>query len=234
MLLQYSGGLVPPSAYVWANDKAATETYTPNPGYAFNSNGGEITSTRLSAGTYSILLPGHGTESGNIQVTPMRSDPGVSCEVERWVLDGDSNKKVQVYCFDTTGTRVDAEFSLLYADGNDAATAGVTTTGAFFSAGHAGAKERYTPAQAFQFSTAGVPAEVERTGMGTYTVYLNGIGTSATTQITTFGSGPAISCNTPGGSNDGTTITINVFCFDSTGAPTDTVFNLSYLSAAAS
>lgn len=121
-LMQYEGGLVTPSAYVWANEPAS-DTYTPDTRYQFNSTGEEITISRADAGTYHVNLPGQGMESGNVQISAANSGPGVSCELERWALGDADLKTIEVYCFDSAGTRVDSSFTLLYAESSGPAVA---------------------------------------------------------------------------------------------------------------
>ena len=231
-LLQFSGSLVTPSAYLWANEPAA-ESYTPDERYQFNSAGETNTITRTDAGTYTVDLPEQGEESGNIQVTAMNSDPGISCEVGRWQVDDENLKQVEVNCFDSTGTRVDAKFGLLYVDANDTATAGVTTSGAFLIADHSSEQNRYTPGQNFQYSSAGTPGDSQRTGMGTYTISLPEVGVeTGIIQVTASGTGKSVTCSVPRWVLNDTTYDVDVVCFDIEGNPVDSFFNLTYVIAA--
>lgn len=81
-----------------------------------------------------------------------------------------------VSCINSPGTRVDAGFGLLYADGNDAADTIAITSGAFLIGDHSSVKERHTPGKNVQYSSADTPGDSLRTEMGRYTVYLPEVG----------------------------------------------------------
>lgn len=237
-LLQASGGLVTPSAYVWANEPGADSSATDDR-YQFNSAGEAITIAKTEAGTYTVALPGQGAESGTIQVTATNNDPGISCAVRRWEITAENLKNVEVNCFDSSGTRVDAGFELLYVDANDANAANVTTSGAFLIGDHSSVKDRYTPGKNFQFSSADAPGDSLRTEMGRYTVYLPAVGQEAGVFLVTAsgggdsisGPGESIDCTIPRWVLNGTDYEIDVVCFDSAGALVDSFFNLTYVVA---
>ncbi len=228
-VLNYRGTAGATSAYLWANDSAA-ETYTPDERYQFNSGGELNTIARTDAGTYTVTLPGQGAESGNFQISATNSGPGVACAIRRWEITGENAKLVEVNCFDSTGARVDSNFSLAYVDANDANLA-TQTTGAFLQADHASAKELYTPGQNYQFSTAGVPGTSQWREIGAYTVTLPDVGQElGNFQVTAF-EYPVAACSIPRWVLNGTNYEIDVICFNADGELADSIFTLSYMVA---
>ena len=91
-----------------------TPSYTPNPALSFNSSGGAITATRLSAGRYTIEFAGLQKFAGhteNVQLTPRGS--GVSlCGVVAWVNSA-TGLRVVVECRNKNGVFTDSRYDVL-------------------------------------------------------------------------------------------------------------------------
>ncbi len=103
-------------AYVRA-DQPTTGSYQPPAAQVQNPGGGATTVSRLSLGRYSVTFAGFGGpqvpspgSGGNVQVTSMSSG-NARCRVSSWSY---SSSSVQVQCLDTSGSPVDAQFSLLW------------------------------------------------------------------------------------------------------------------------
>ena len=103
--------------YVWANDPAADE-YIAEGIYAFNSKNGEISISRVSSGRYIVLFEelADGVIDGNVMVNRYGPSPGI-CTVDNWESQGSPDLRVEVRCFDLSGTPQDAQFTVLFNGG---------------------------------------------------------------------------------------------------------------------
>jgi hypothetical protein len=69
-------------AYLWAEQPTAP-SYTPAPGYQFNSSGATNTLVRTGVGAYTALLPNLGTAAGTVHVTAYGTG-SEACKVASW------------------------------------------------------------------------------------------------------------------------------------------------------
>jgi hypothetical protein len=96
-------------AYAWASDPSAP-SYSANPFFRHNPNGGNVTVTRHAVGIYTVLWSSLSLSAKtDVQVTAY--GPGSSvCTVEGW-----GAQSVNVRCFDPgTGAPVDSRFDIMY------------------------------------------------------------------------------------------------------------------------
>ena len=99
--------------YAWA-DRPASASYQPPADYTFNSAGGPITVKRQGTGRYTIRfagLGGNGRAGGHVEVTSY--GPGSErCTIGSWSSDA-ADFVANVLCFDTTGSAIDARYTVL-------------------------------------------------------------------------------------------------------------------------
>ena len=96
-------------AYAWANDPSAP-SYSANPFFRHNPNGGNVTVTRQSVGLYTVLWSSLSLSAKtDVQVTAY--GPGSSvCKIEGW-----GPQSVRVRCFDPgTGAPLDSRFDIMF------------------------------------------------------------------------------------------------------------------------
>lgn len=168
---------------------------------------------RNSPGRYSVsfaprILSAGGnilSTEANVQVTAYGPNP-LRCGVIGWGIGS-----VEIVCTDFSGRLQDGSFSLLAVKGK------LKHLFAFTRANEPDSAD-YVPSPAYTF-VPGASPRVQRAGVGTYIVTLNGpIGNIQTTAYTSPGS----SCHPQ--SWDSTTV--NVICFDSRGEPINSQFTI--------
>jgi hypothetical protein len=213
-------------AYLWADQASTTSEYTPSSSYQFDSNvttAAPNTVLRTGVGAYTAKLPNLGDAAGTVHVTAYGSGTE-TCKVANWNPSG-TTQQINVRCFTNAGTPVDTRFTLTYAHPSSS-----PKPMAYLWADQASATSEYTPSASYQFNSTGAANTVVRTGVGTYTAKLPGVG-SATghVQVTAYGTGSE-RCKVVNWSPSGTTQQVNVKCFTSAGTAGDTRFTLTYVS----
>jgi hypothetical protein len=208
-------------------DQPGRSSYWPSADRSFNAGGGEITATRSSMGVYSMTwagMAGIGINGGNIQVTAndaSGSSADVLCKVASWTADSAS-----VRCFDTGGNPVDATYNVLFVKPpkklwtQDYAFANVGASGYVY--------DSYNPSR--QSVSATHPASgVWSVQFESFSAFPGG----GNVQVTVEG-GLGVGA---GAGNDGeyckvkswAAETVDVLCFDASGAPANPKFNVFYL-----
>ncbi len=91
-------------AYAWA-DQASAASYTPNSIYSYNSAGGAITATRISAGAYTMSFADLTITGGNVQVSSYGDDE--YCNVISWGFSS-----VSVRCHNSSGVATDSKYTV--------------------------------------------------------------------------------------------------------------------------
>jgi hypothetical protein len=212
-------------AYLWA-DQPFTASYAPNRIYQRNSSGAVNTVTRAGIGQYQAQLPNLGADAGTVHVTAYGSSTH-TCKVSSWGPVG-SDQRVNVRCFNLSGTLDDTLFTLSY-------TNPITPDGtmAYLWADQAAVtlQTPYTPLLPWQFNSTGAPNSVTRTGIGAYTASLPNVGSwSGHVQVTPYGTGSE-RCKVSNWNPVGSTLEVRVLCFASTGTPANSRFTLTYVIA---
>ena len=100
-----------------AGDQPSTASYSPTPGFAYNSMGGAIVVKRLAMGKYVVTFTGlvkNGLKHSNAQVSTWGSG-AQSCGVRSWLRPtGTDDFQVNLHCVSvTTGADVDTRWSVL-------------------------------------------------------------------------------------------------------------------------
>lgn len=216
-------------AFAWA-DQSSTGVYTPSLPYAYNRAGGGIEVERNGVGDYRVTFEGMDTlwnVAGNAQVTAYGSESidTVHCNTPGWSPDA-----VDVQCFDETGQRTDARFTVLLAKPMP------IREGVAYVRADQPSTIAYTADPEFAFNPAGGTPTISRTSTGNYSVTFPGFGSSfeggtppgggGTVQVTSMNSGNA-RCRVSSWSHSSGLVSVR--CLDTTGAPLDAEFSLLFL-----
>lgn len=214
------------SGYVWANDPYAT-SYTPVPGYQYNTSGGTNTVSRGGPGVYTVSMPGLGTSSGTVLVTAYGPDT-TYCKVGRWYTNYPSTTlKIDVLCFSVTGTPADSMYTVSF-------TNRVGAVHAYLWADQATAPARYEPNAAYQANYTGAKNTVQRYDVGRYGVRIpvDFTGYFGAALVTAYGTGNQRCDTLPAGwdARPSPTMIWSVICRNPDGSPADSQFTLTYVS----
>jgi hypothetical protein len=217
-------------AYVWA-DQPSSASYMPNLSYQFNSTGATNTITRTGIGAYVVWLPGLGESYGHVQVTAYGSG-SERCKVAGWGPSG-TTQQVYVRCFTSAGLPVDTRYTLTYVKDTSIVSSSYPSVGAGTVSAYAWADQpssaSYTPNLRYQFNyVSGVTNTITRLGTGSYAVNFPGQNlSSGDVQVTAYGSGSEFCKVAYWNPSAG----VRVKCFDSTGTPKDTDYDVTFLSS---
>ncbi|MBD2252374.1 PEP-CTERM sorting domain-containing protein [Nostoc parmelioides] len=209
-------------AWVWADRPTTTTTYTPALAYQYNSTGATNQATRLGVGQYRINFPGLATTGGTVHVSSYGGNH--HCKVVNWGSSGTA-QQVRVNCFTPNGAAVDGRFNVLFYK---EASPSPNRTAAYLWANQP-TTASYTPNTIYQWNSKGATNTVNRLGVGRYRAILPSLNVvGGTVLVTAYGSGSE-SCKVVGWSSSGSNTSVNVNCFNSSGSPVDTTYNLSYM-----
>jgi hypothetical protein len=214
-------------AYAWAQD--ATSDHDAPANFSRNSSGGSfgtgVTNSidRLSTGEYLVAFPGIGSDwNGNVQVSAYGTS-NTRCKV-RGSLALLGSAAVRVDCLKPNGALADARFVVSYFRAGSPTGIG---NGAYLTTTDEGSGE--VP-MVNQWNSSGAPNSVERISSGRYRVRLPGQvpqPRGGTVQLTAFGDSSA-HCKVASWFTEGDAVIVDVRCFDTTGAASDSLFSLFY------
>ncbi|HLK39035.1 MAG TPA: hypothetical protein VKU41_19875 [Polyangiaceae bacterium] len=203
--VQANGTIIPNYSYT-DSESAFSNAWNPNPGWYFVT----VPNAFVSG------------DPGNVQVVAYGSDND-RCNVVNWSPSG-SDMSVEVHCFTPSGTSTNSAFVMHYirSPGFDA----------YLMADQPSASSYY-PASGYSYNIAATNTlkgnSITRQGPGAYSVYLPYTGSSGGTVLITAVGTTTNYCKAfnwyPSGTYDEY---VNVRCFNSAGAPADTVFSLYY------
>jgi hypothetical protein len=198
-----------------------------------SASGNHNTISREGVGNYSVYLPDMGSSGGSVLVTAYGATTNY-CKVSNWFASG-SDEVVNVLCFNTAGAPADTQFTLYD-------TWGVTwasNRGAFTWANDS-TSASYSPSAAWTFNSGtsnwrGGPYMPSCKGsLGTTTATRSGVGTymlrhtrmdpiHSAVHITAYGFDSNY-CKVQGWLADGDGVDVATRCFNSAGAPADTMY----------
>jgi len=208
-------------AFAWA-DQSSSASYTPNATFSYNAGGGAVTATRSSTGVYTMTWTGMesiGTDGGNVQVVAYGSN--VRCQVGSW-----SSNAASVDCFDPSGNPVDSRYDVLFLKPPKKTWAQEYA----FAWANQPSTASYTPSVLYSYNFLKGPITITRSSAGVYSVQFASfdlLGVGGNVQVTSYGSftGAGEYCKVQSwGTNS-----VNVRCFDATGAAADSYFTVLYL-----
>jgi hypothetical protein len=212
--------------WVWADEPAASSSYTPDTGYSYNSSGGTITITPYGAGEYYVEFGGlYDGSPDDVQVTAYNTSG--YCTANSWYGSG-TTMYIFVECFDKNGSAANNYFTLLYQ--SHSTTFGTADVGLAYLWANDRTTGSYTPSSYYSYNSTGGTNTIRRHSTGNYTVTLPGLTkTGGDVQVTEYsGYSEPARCNVVewGASSAGTKI--NVKCYNTSGEPADEYFNLLY------
>jgi hypothetical protein len=208
--------------YVWAHAPSLS-SYTPSLLHQFNSAGEVNTITRTSTGVYKVHFPDLDASGGTALVTAYGAD-NVTCKVANLAATG-TVAEMLVRCFNSSGAPADASFtaSLVHAIPKL-----LSMPMAYVWANNPSAAS-YTPSLPRQFNPTGAFNTITRTGTGSYSVRLPGLGAQAGhAQVSAYGSGSE-RCRVGGISPNGTDQQVWINCVNQIGWAVDTQFVMTYV-----
>ena len=217
-------------AFAWVENPSTTGP-APNLSYQHTPSGELIVTERLGVGFCRVLLPGHLSAGGNLQVTSAEF-PGASnyvTVVESFLTIADK-LACFVRTFDAAGQLVDGDFNLVYRVGGRP-----TDRTAYLWANNPTAAS-YTPPTNYAFNGNRGNPTIVRTGVGAYAVTLPGLATFAAgghVQVSPIATNIPSRAQVGGWSPLGSDMRIEVRTFDGAGIASDRMFLLSYTETAA-
>jgi len=213
-------------AYAWTQNTtgtfSASSTYTRSSAGDSTGQGVTTTVTQLATGQYQVNFPDIGTASGgNVQVTAYGSG-SERCKVNSWVNSG-GDVNAYVNCFTAAGTAVNTQFSIAYVR-----KSGTGSTDEAYVWANNPTSSSYTPDTTYQYNSSGSTNTITRSGTGVYAVTLPGqTALGATVEVTAYGTDSDY-CKVGSWSQSGSNTVVNVRCFDTSGAASDSKFTLNF------
>lgn len=213
-------------AYAWTQQ--STGSFVASSSFSRNSSGDLVgegvdnTVTQIDTGRYHVQFPGVGTAAGgNVQVTAYGSG-SERCKVDHWSNSGGA-VGVYVNCFTAGGAAVNTRFSIAYIRKSGTGA----SEEAYVWADDATATA-YTPNATYQFNSSGASNTIARLGTGRYAVTLpEQTALGGTVEVTAYGAGSDY-CKVSGWAQSGDDTVVNVRCFDSAGALSDSRFTVNF------
>ena len=208
--------------WAWANQPNASGPYTPLSAYSYNASGGAVTITPTGTGLYTVDFAGlNSSYPDTVQITAY--DTNGYCRSNGW--NGNVQGEAYVACFDAAGAPANSDFTILYeARGGDFGNA---NAGLAYMYADKPTAPSYSPDRSFN-STGGANS-IARNSVGSWTVTIPGLTkVGGEVQVTEQELQGGARCVTAGWGSSGSGTSVNVLCFDATGAPADEAYALMY------
>ncbi len=218
------------TAYLWAN-APTTADYAPTAGYSYNDSGAANRIRRTATGSYTAELPGITDANASVLVTAYGSNAD-RCEAAGWyALLGSTY--VTVRCTNASGQPADTRFNLSYTVRGipGLGSSGGDNAGAYAWASQPSSAS-YTPPASYANNDLGGNLGLRRSSTGVYQLDIphDAPVSRDTVLVTAYGADGSY-CKSGGWGRGSTRTTLTVRCFDGAGAPHDTRFEASYLTA---
>jgi len=174
-----------------------------------NPGGQPLTSVHNGTGSYTVNFPNSGIGFGWLAQAIAYGTNASICKVSGWSGGG-----IDVLCFNSAGTAVDAPFTVL-------AVSSTNGSNIAFAYADLDTTASYVADTNYSYNPAGT-IDVTRSGTGTYAVVFNGLNSNeGTVQVTAFGSDSA-TCYSNGWATSN--FEASVHCETAGGAPVDSQF----------
>jgi hypothetical protein len=217
----------PPSraAWVWASTPSATGCYTPSAWYSYSELGGAnqvCNNPGGVAGSYTVDFANFSGYGGNVQVSAYGGG-NERCKVSSW---GPVTGAIRAHirCHTPGGAPANTQFVAFFRSYSQTVSGG--QWGAYLWASNATAT--HTPSPTYQWNASGALNTVVYNGTGDYTAILTGQYTYPNSVLVTAYGGGSEHCKVGGWWRDGSNMHVNVLCFNTSGAPANSLFTLSY------
>jgi len=201
------------AGFAWSQD--TTGAFDASSLFAFNSDRGTVKISNLDVGRYEVRFGQMATAGGNVQVTAYGSGAR-RCKVESWDPSG-ADERVLVRCFTPDGSPVNTNFTVSF----QARTGLLGSFGGYVWADQPSTAS-YAPNSDYQWNSAGGAITAQRSSTGSYNVsFPNQNISGGTVEVTAYGTGSEYCKVVDWGS-----FSVDVACFDASGAPVDAQFSL--------
>lgn len=203
--------------FAWCGSPTSS-SYTPNSNYSFNSEGGTITVSRTTTGSYTVTFAGMSMTNSHVQASLYGSAEGAA-RVLSWGNSG-SDFVANVRTFDNGANLADRAFTIFVT--------GQGFEGAYLYADQESSGS-YTPNTSFSYNSSGGSPTIYSPSVGTYTVTIPGVGNNlGNVQVTASNTVSAIA-KIKSWSVSGSDLKVEVRTYHSgTGDLKDAKFNLLY------
>jgi len=207
--------------WVWANCPTCTSAYTPESAYSYNSAGGAITITPTGTGTYEVSFKKLADGSpDNVEVTAYGSSG--YCVAGTWSPTG-TTLNASVACYNASGALANSYFTLLYQSRSAGFGSNVKGIGYVWAV----CSTSCTAPSDYSYNSTGGTNTIVRNSTGSYTVTLPGLDSEhSDVQVTAYGSNSL--CKPQFWTGPASSTSVDVLCFNSSGAAVDTDFDLAY------
>lgn len=198
-------------AYVWANNPSAA-SYTPSAAYA-SAPGGSATITRSGVGAYAVKMTGTILQGSgqNVQVTAYGGN--ARCKIASW-----GGGQANIRCF-RGAAPADSMYTVLVTKASGAGPKNETA----YVWGNNQSSASYSASPQYAYNNGGTAVNIQRTGVGRYTVNGLSLVSSAKDNVQVSGYGGAATYCQPASWGGGR---VFVACFNAAGGPVDSQFSL--------
>jgi hypothetical protein len=203
--------------WAWAS-RPSTSSYNATWSWAYTSSGGDVEIERYGVGRYGVTFEGLDSQRGSAQVSAY-GDNANRCKVGSWATAG-AGVRVNVNCHNTGGSPADSMFTVYYGESRN-------IDGAYLWASSGTAD--HTASSTYSYNSAGGASEVDRTGTGQYTVYFRDLDHGDGHAMATAYGSDADHCKPTYWGKSGDDTRVDVRCFDSSGARSDSQFTVRYV-----
>lgn len=167
--------------FAWCGS-ATTASYTPNLSYSYNSEGGAISVTRSTTGSYAVRFGGMSMTKANVQASLYGPSEG-AVRVLSWSNSG-NDFIVNIRTFDRDANLVDRGFNIFVT--------GEGFDGAYLYSDQETKSGSYTVNTSYAYNSSGGAPTINSPTTGTYQVTIPGVGSSSASlgnvQVTAAGS----------------------------------------------
>jgi hypothetical protein len=214
-------------AYVWA-DEPGNPSYVPNSRYQYNNFRLTNEITRSATGRYRVRLPGLGAPGGIAKVSAYGSGTE-TCKAAGWFRTA-AVEFVDIACHTAAGAPVDARFTMTFHDA-DGPFGVQTDTGSERAYVLTDQPSAASSTPGGQFNSSGASNTVARSAAGVYAVRLPGLAVPrGHVQVTAWSdTADSMRCKVASWTFTGSDETVNVRCFDVTGAAADARFAMTFV-----
>jgi len=194
----------------------------PDASYQYRNIGTPPTVTRLSVGRYSAAFPGSGAAAHETEawfVSAYGGPDGAWCRIGSW-----SAASTTLNCLDRTGAPTDMLWTV-------AMVGSTAFTGRWGYAWIQSGAGTVTADPEYRFNPTGGEIISTRTGIGAYTVRLEGLGRTAASDregvfVSPYGSAETTDCRPTGWTTVGAHLDVEVRCYTPTGETLDSRFTI--------
>ncbi|WP_420582961.1 PKD domain-containing protein [Reichenbachiella sp.] len=207
--------------FAWCGNSTSA-SYTADASYSFNSEGGSITITRSTTGSYAVRFAGMAMTNVNVHASMYGTSEGAA-RVHSWSNSG-NDLVANIRTFDKDANLADKAFTIFVT--------GTGFDGAYLYSDQETKSGTYTVNTSFAYNSSGGSPTINSPSKGNYKVTIPGVGSSSVNlgnvQVSAAGSVSSIA-KIKEWKLEGSDLVVEVRTYHSgSGAPIDAKFNLLY------